>query len=174
MNALLEKPPLPAFVHGEVEVEEAEFRIDDERKAAWAAGKILSARRRMDARSRLAQDYQTRVLDWLTSANQADEQSVNFLEGHLRPWVESEVAKLGKSRSLKLLGAKVGLRKRPDRVEIYDPDLALGFCEFHLEEVIVTKKEVSKSELKKHLAQGAMVPGASLVPGLDEMTVSED
>jgi phage host-nuclease inhibitor protein Gam len=176
LNALLEKPLLPAFVHGvEPESDDASFKIDDEKKAAWAAGKILSARRRIATRCRLAEEYQNRILDWLTGANEHDQQSLNFLEGSLRPWVEEAVSHLGKTRSLRLPGSKVGLRKKPDRVEIINLELALAFCEENdLDEVVIVKKELSKTELKTHLSAGARIPGAELVPGSDELTVSED
>ncbi len=175
MNALLEKPLLPSFIHGvEPESEDTGFKIDDEKKAAWAAGKILAARRRIATRARLAEEYQTRILDWLTSANEHDEHSVSFLEGSLRPWVEEAVSHLGKTRSLRLPGSKVGLRKKPDRVEVLNLELVLAFCEENdLDEVVVVKKELSKTELKTHLAAGARIPGAELVPGSDELTVSE-
>lgn len=173
MNAIAERP-LPSFVHGQDESLTTEgFRIDDERKAAWAAGKILSARKRVETREKLAQEYQTRILDWLSSANQTDQDSINFLEGSLRPWVEQEVSKLGKTRSFRLPGAKVGLRKKPDRVEIVNLETALEFCEEHLEEAVVVKKDISKSEIKHHLLCGARVPGVELIPGSDELSVSE-
>ena len=175
MNALVEQPVLPAFLHGQPPEETEEgFRIDDDRKAAWAATKILAARRRIINRTNLADAYQSRILDWLTRANQADLQSVAYLEGSLRPWVEQAISHMGRARSLSLPGAKVGLRKKPDRVEILDADQALAFCLEHLEEVVVTKRDLAKTELKRHLVEGARIPGAQLVLGNDELTVTED
>ena len=176
MNALLEKPVLPVFLHGiEPEKTDDGFKIDDERKAAWAAGKILIARRRIASRAQLAEAYQVRILDWLTTSNQSDEQAIGFLEASLRPWVEETVSHFGKTRSLKLPGSKVGLRKKPDKVEVANLELVLAFCEEHeLEGVVVVKKDISKTELKTHLVAGARIPGAELVPGADELMVSED
>lgn len=174
MTALLEAPTLPDFLHGQAPEETDEgFKIDDERKAAWAASKVLAARRRIAHRVHLADAYQDRILDWLTRANHADQASVAFLEASLKPWVESAVAQ-GRSRTILLPGARVGLRKKPDKVEVLDPDAALTFCLEHLEEVVVTKRDLSKTELKKHLDQGARIPGTQLVPGTDELTVTED
>ena len=148
MNALLEKPAIPMFLHG-IEPEETDdgWRIDDERKAAWAAGRILIARRRIASRTRLAEEYQTRILDWLTNANQSDEQSFGFLEASLRPWVEETVSHLGKTRSFRLPGSKVGLRKKPDKVEIVNLELAMAFCEEHeLEGTVIVKKTCPKAD----------------------------
>lgn len=176
MNALAESPALPAFVHGEAPIEaEGRFFIDDERKAAWASGKILAARHRIVVRTRLAEDYQTRILQWLTTVNQGDLESIGFLELALRPWVEDQLASQPRSRTLRLPGAKVGLRKRPDRVEVLNSDQVLSFCiEHQLEDAVVIKHELSKTGLKRHLLEGAQIPGAQLVPGSDELTVSED
>jgi hypothetical protein len=175
MTALVEKAPLPDFVHGELEtVPDESFQIRNEGQAAWAAGRVLSARRRIVSRGRLAEAYQTRILDWLANANREDERSVGFLEQALRPWVESEVANLGKTRSLKILGARVGLRKRPDKVDLFDTDAALEFCIEHLAEAVQVKKELSRTELKRALVEGARIPGAILVTGQDELVLAEE
>lgn len=176
MTALIEKPLLPDFIHGEApDLPEDGFRIDDERKAAWACSKILAARRRIQRRAQLCEAYQTRILDWLTKANESDEHSVAFLESALRPWTEEAVSGLRRTRSILLPGARLGLRKRPDRVEVTDTGLVTSFCQEHqLDGVIVTKIDLSKSELKRHLSSGAQIPGAVLVPGDDELSVSED
>jgi phage host-nuclease inhibitor protein Gam len=175
MTALLEKPLLPAFLHGEPPQEAGGgFQIDDDRKAAWAASKILAARRRLALRTQMADAYQSRILDWLTQANEADQRSIAFLETSLRPWVETAVSHLGKTRSLALPGSKVGLRKLPDKVEVVDQDSALAFCLEFLDEVVVVKRDLSKTELKKHLVEGAQIPGVQLVQGIDVLTVSED
>jgi hypothetical protein len=176
MNSLVEQPPLPDFIYGEeAETQKEPFRVDDERKAAWACSRILAARRRIARRRELAEVYQTRILDWLTKANDPDESSAAFLEATLRPWVEETLATVGRSRSIRLPGAKVGFRKKPDRVELLDQDQILAFCREHqLEGIEVIKTEVSKTELKRHLVEGAQIPGAELVTGNDELTVSAD
>jgi phage host-nuclease inhibitor protein Gam len=175
MTALLEKPLLPAFLLGnEPETTNDGFKICDEPSATWAANKVLAAGKRIEARQRMAEQLQTRVLDWLAEANKNDLASVAFLQSSLRPWVEAEVSKLGKVRSIRLLGAKVGLRKKPDRVEIFDTQSALDFCLEHLEDAVVVKKDVSKSLLKQHLLAGAKIPGAEMVLGEDELTVTSE
>ncbi|MEI8093907.1 MAG: host-nuclease inhibitor Gam family protein [Spirochaetales bacterium] len=177
MTALMERQAvsLPSFIYGEPpEATEDHFIVDDERKASWAANKVLTIRRRMEARSKLAESYQMRILDWLQQTNATDEKSAEFLEGSLRPWVEKEVAQLGKTRHISLPGARVGLRKNPAKVAIVDQVQALGFCIENLEEAVVVKRELSKAELKKHLIQGARIPGAELVPGQDELTVTAE
>jgi phage host-nuclease inhibitor protein Gam len=176
MTALAEQPLLPEFVYGDVgDVRHEGFRIDDDGKAAWAARKIIAARRRIAKRVARSDEYQTRVIQWLARANENDQRSIDFLESFLRPWVELSVAELGKSRSVDLLGARVGLRKKPDRVDVSNVDQVTAFCEEHqLEGVIIVKKELSKTELKRHLVEGAQIPGAALVEGSDELVVSEN
>ena len=176
MTALSEQLPLPDFVHGEVEgLANEPFRVDDEQKAAWAGSRILAARRRIARRAHLADQYQTRILEWKTAANLPDERSVEYLLAALQPWLETVIAQDKRSRSVRLPGVKIGLRKRPDRVEISDPSVVVDFCEQHaLDGVLVIRKEVQKVELKRHLIEGARIPGAELVLGADELVVSED
>jgi hypothetical protein len=175
MNQLLtrEAETLPAFVFGQPEAENLAFSVDSEDKASWAAAKILAAERRIQLRLDLAERYKERIDQWLHDANRPDTESIDFLKMLLRPWAESSIRTQSRSRSIKLLGATIGLRKRPDRVELIDPDSVLEYCEAHLPDAVIIKREVSKTSLKQALIQGQDIPGAILAIGEDELTIKE-
>ncbi len=175
MNQLLTRPsePLPAFLFDqEIEQPESEgFHIDSEDKASWAANKILGAEHRIQLREELAERYKARIDDWLSTANQSDIDSMAYLKSLLKGWLAAAILFQPKIRSIKVLGATIGFRKKPDRVEINDPNLALEFCEVQLPEAIVVKKELSKTALKTSLASGQHIPGTFLFEGESELYV---
>ena len=175
MNQLMtrEAEMLPPFVFGLQEFENPTFSVDCEDKASWSASKILAAERRIQMRLDLAERYKARIDQWLQEANRPDMESIDYLRMLLRPWAETTIRIQNRSRSIKLLGATISLRKRQDRVEIIDPDTVLQFCEEHLPEALIVKKDVSKTSLKTLLIQGQEVPGAVLAIGEDEITIKE-
>ena len=78
------------------------------------------------------------------------------------------------SRSIHLVGSVLSLRKKPNRVEISEPDLALSYCETEHPEALVIKKNLSKSVLKALLSHGTEIPGCRLEPGRDELYVKSE
>jgi phage host-nuclease inhibitor protein Gam len=173
MNQLLtrEAEALPAFIFGQEPETHTTFAVDNDDKAAWAANKVLAAERRIQMRCDLAERYKARIDAWLADANSPDTASIDQFRCMLRPWLESNLRNAGRSRSVKLLSATIGLRKRPDRVEILDAERALEYCERSLPEVVVVKKDLSKTLLKAFLQNGREVPGTCLAEGEDEITI---
>jgi hypothetical protein len=163
--------PLPTFMFDTDAPSEHGFSIDADDKATWAAQKIIQAENRIEKRQELANRYIMRITEWLTQANQPDVESVQYLKSLLKPWLTQALAQGSRLRSIKLLGATVGLRKRPDRVEIYDPDATMAWCEQKLPRAIVVKKDLSKTIIKDWLHTGQIIPGTNLAVGEDELTI---
>ncbi len=150
------------------------FQVDSLDKANWAVCKIIQAERRIQERNQIADTYKQKINEWLRQSNQEDKKSIDFLTSLLRPFVEQEVAKQKRIRNIKLLGATVGLRKQPEKIEIIDIDLALGFCEENHPEALIIKKELSKTELKKLYGKGEIIPGVLIVRNASEFYIKSD
>ena len=147
------------------------FVIDDLAKAAWAARRIAQAQERITDRQALATVYHERIDRWLDQANSPDRHTGDYLAYLLRPFVEAEIAKTPRRRTLSFFGASVQLRRRPDHLELRDEASALAFCETHHPDAVVTTKALSKAQVKDLLKKGNEVPGAILVPGTEDLVV---
>ena len=151
-----------------------DFRVDTPDKASWAARKLLDAESRITRRTALAKEYKGRIDSWLERANKEDAESVDYLKGILRPYADLAVATQRTSRSVHLPGAVLSLRKKPDRVDVTEPDIAISYCETEHPEAVVIKKDVSKSVLKALLSRGTDIPGCRLESGRDELYVKPE
>jgi len=148
------------------------FTVDTADKADWTVGRVLSIEARMARRTELAAELHSRVDAWLTKTQTPDQDSVDYLMGLLRPYVEAELALQRRSRTLSLPSGAAGLRRRPDRLELIDREAALAWCEEHAIEAVITKKDLSKTELKKLVFErGEAVPGVDAALGSDELWI---
>ena len=165
----------PAVVFEDFPVpDRQQFQVDTEEKAAWAASKFLQAANRIEERFRLAQHYKDKIDDWLSRANKEDVDTADFMRMVLRPWVMASIAGKARSKTIKVLGARLSLRKNPDRIEITDQELALSFCEANLAAAVVIKKDVSKTTLRQAMGEGLIVPGVEIAPGTEELVIKDD
>jgi phage host-nuclease inhibitor protein Gam len=97
--------------------------------------------------------------------------SVEYFRSILKPFVEQELSNQ-KTKTLKLPGLSIQLRKKPDRVEVTDKETAISFCEEIHPDAIVVKKDVSKAYLKDLLIKkGELVPGCDIVAGTETIYV---
>ncbi len=148
------------------------FAVDTAAKADWAIGRILSLEARMARRAELATELHGRIDAWLAKAQAPDTDSVAYLMGLLRPFVEAELAHQRRSRTLSLPSGSASLRRLPDRLEVTDREAALAWCETHAPEVVVVKKDLSKTELKKLVfQQSEPVPGVDASLGTDQLYI---
>lgn len=147
------------------------FVIDNQEKATWAVHRLLQAEDRIKERERLAKEYKVKIESWLEKANGSDETTVETMQALLTPFLEGELAGKKRKRSIDLLGARVGFRKLPERVEVVDESVAISFCESKHPEAVVVKKELSKSELRKVAQKGELIPGVVLDGGGDKLYV---
>lgn len=148
------------------------FVIDSLAKADWAIAKILDAEARISRRTELAADLHARLDAWLQKSSTADNDTVVYITGLLRPYAESEIAKQRRSRTLLLPSGSVSLRKLADHLDIVDRDAALAFCEASHPEAVIVKKDLSRSVLKTLIAaQGEAIPGCEFELGSDQLYV---
>ena len=150
------------------------FQVDTIDKASWAARKFLEADDRISQRNELAKTYKSRIDEWRDRANKEDTASADYFKGLLRQYADRAVATQHATRSVHLVGSVLSLRKKPDRVEITEPDLALSYCEAEHEEALIIKKDLSKAVLKGLLSHGIEIPGCRLEPGRDELYVKSE
>lgn len=150
----------------------APFTVDSLSKASWASARILEAQDRIAKRTELAKAYKARIDAWLSDANTPDNDSADYLHSLLKPWVESEVARQHRSRSILLPTATVQLRKMPDRVEVVDRDAALAYCRTNHPDAIIVKEDVSKTAVRSLIfTEGEAIPGIEAELGHDELYV---
>jgi phage host-nuclease inhibitor protein Gam len=149
-----------------------QFTIDSLSKASWATARILEAEERITQRSSLAKDYKDRIDAWLDTANNQDNDSISYLSVLLQPYVESEVVKLHKSKTISLPTGSVSIRKLPDKLDITNPTAALAYCETEHPEAVIIKKELDKSILKDLiLRQAEPIPGVGAELGAEKLYV---
>jgi phage host-nuclease inhibitor protein Gam len=150
-----------AIVGGPVEV--PTFTVDSLDKANWAMAKIARAEERAERRKLAAEAYKSRVDAWLTDANKADLDTVDHLTEMLRPWAETEIAKAGKTKHVKLLGGEIGYRQSPERLDWVGNDADLAALPDTLKRVKVEPDKVAaKAQIK---ATGEIPAGFNVVPG---------
>jgi phage host-nuclease inhibitor protein Gam len=149
-----------------------QFTIDSLSKASWATARILEAEERITQRATLAKEYKDRIDAWLDTANNQDNDSITYLSFLLQPYVESEVSKLHKSKTISLPTGSLSLRKLPERLEITNPTAALTYCEIEHPEAIIIKKDLDKSILKDLiLKQAEPIPGVDAELGAEKLYV---
>ena len=147
------------------------FVIDDLGKAAWAARRIAQAQERITDRQALATVYREKIDRWCLESDTPDLRTIEYLTYLLRPFVEAEIAKNPRRKTLSFFGASAQLRRRPDHLEVHDEASALAFCETHHPDAVVTTRVLSKSIVRDLLKNRKEVPGASIVPGTEDLIV---
>ena len=101
------------------DADEESFCINTAELANWAARRVVEHRERIKERREQAELYISRIQTWLDKAIAEDASSIDFLSSHLRPYVERELAKQRRSRTLLLPGSSLSLRKKPDKIDQY-------------------------------------------------------
>lgn len=157
----------------DVTSDDEDFGIHSIEMAAWAARKVLDARARISSRTELADQYKSRIEEWLKKASTEDSDSISFFMSHLKAYAEREIGRQRRSRTFHLPGASLSLRKKPDRFEILDELEAIAYCESSLPEALIIKKQISKAALKQCFHKG-LPPSITFVPGEDELYINAD
>ncbi len=148
------------------------FTVDSLSKASWCASHILEAQARTAQRAELARSYKARIDAWLSDANATDTDSIEYLSSLLKPWVEIEVSKQRRSRSVLLPTATAQLRKLPDRVDIVDASTALGYLKANHPEAVIVREDISKTAVRSLIfTEGEAVPGVEAELGRDELYI---
>ena len=151
------------------------FSITTLEQASWAARKVVAARKRTADREALASQYIETIKSWLERANREDTESISFLTIHLKSYAEAEVAKQRRSKTVFLPGARLSLRKKPDRIEVVDENAVIAYCEGRFPEAIVVKRSVPKAALKLIITRtGELPPSVDYIPGEEELYIESE
>jgi hypothetical protein len=150
------------------------FVIDSIEKAAWAARKFIEARSRVEKRLEQNEGFKAKIELWAERANSEDLSTLDYMKSILEPYARELVKVQKKSKSLKLPEANIGFRKSPETIDITNEELAMSFCESNHPETIETKKVLLKGEVKKLLKLGKIIPGARLIPGIEQMFIKDE
>ena len=171
--ALTQEPEIEEVIYSEHnQTTKEDFKIDDQEKASWAARRILHAQKTIEERKATAKRFKERIDTWLAQSNEPDERTIEYLSSLLQPYLEEQL-KDKKGKSIKVFGATITLRKQPEKISVFDKDKALAYCEKHAPDVLIIKKELSKTELKKLSQNGALIPGVLLDGGEEKIYVKE-
>ncbi len=155
------------FFQDDEQTLEQGFVIDTQEKAEWALRKCSTAEARIAENTQIAQALKARIDARLAQINAQPERTLESMTELLRPYAETEVAKGGKAKSVKLLCGTLGFRTAPASVVVTDETAALAWLEANGHaECIRTKREVSKSEVKALItAKGEVPEGIELKAG---------
>ena len=74
------------------DAEQATWTIDSMEKADWALGKIAAARQKMQQNADYVQSQVEKLQIWLEKMNKEQQNSIDFFELKLAPYLESEIA----------------------------------------------------------------------------------
>jgi len=171
-SALSPAPSDPTGLDSSADSVAPAFIVDSLAKADWCISRILDAEARIARRAALASELHARIDAWFQKASVVDNDSISYLSGLLRPFVESEVSMQRRSRSLVLPSGVAQLRKLPDKLDITNPEAAMAWAAENAPNAIIVRKEISRSVLKTLIvSQGEAVPGCEFSLGSDELYI---
>jgi phage host-nuclease inhibitor protein Gam len=166
----MEPIDLEKYIYGEDKPDYTGFQVTDLSAADWAVRKAKAAEERMAQRQALADGYRYKIAEWLEQANKSDAETVAFMAGVLRPFVE-EAVRGQKTKTVLIPSGKVGLRKAPDHIEIRDEAALMAILDAEHPECVRVKKEVNKAALKKVLQEGGNMEEAAIVEGEERLYI---
>lgn len=147
------------------DAEQATWTIDSMEKADWALGKIAAARQKMQQNADYVQSQVEKLQIWLEKMNKEQQNSIDFFELKLAPYLESEIAG-SKKKSVTLPNGVVGYRKKTNTIkndaEIFD------FVKNNYSEYIKTEEKVDLASFKKacSVVDGKLITeDGEVVPG---------
>lgn len=149
------------------------FVVDSLDKATWATDRYLAASHRIKERETLASTYKHRIDIWLDKANKQDQDTQDFMEYLLTPYVRDYLSHQKRGKSFRVLGARLGFRKTIDKLEVIDSESAIDYCRVHLPDVLIEKTEIGKAIAKSYLADGFDIPGLAIEEGHEELVIKE-
>lgn len=168
--------------------EEAEqWRITSDGMASWAARKVRQARAEIDRLTAQADEERARIEDWLNDRTYGLRRQVEFFTEHLSGYYSQLHAdNPDLPKTYPVLGAKLGRRKNPDRVEVTDEEAFISWAMANgrrdLLNVSPAKKALRSldwliTEEGREFAvteEGEKVPGVVWVVGEERYTVEVD
>lgn len=156
------------------------FRIDGDRLANWALGKLAAAQAEDDRLRQLAEAERARVTEWEDDARRAVRHDIDFFTGKLidyRRQLEADDPKL--PRTYKLPGGSITVRAGRDRLTVTDEAALVEWALEHPEMGALSMKPLTSklADLPRVVFEdegpgcvidtttGAAIPGVVVTPG---------
>lgn len=152
---------------------DAEFTVDTEQKALWAARKLQHARRKIAERTEVAAAEIARIQAWADETNKRHEDSAGFFESLLENYHRTMLAADTKQKTIKLPG--VTLKARAGQPAwTFDDDAFIAWAVVNEPSLLRHTTVPNKTDAKKALtvletgividASGEVVDGITVAP----------
>lgn len=142
------------------------FTVDDDDKATWALRKLARIRLEMAANQEQAEREIERIRAWLDEVNGSLERHAEFFDSHLRYYHRTILNSDPSRKTVKLPAGTLKARKRPDTIEIVEPEAFIEWARVARPEFIRTKFEINKSVVREAvLKDGEVIEGVEAEPG---------
>ena len=133
--------------------EEEAFAVVDQQTAEWTVRKIGEHRKKQAEIKELADAEITRIIEWAEKQTKQHENSVEYLQGVLRPWFEEQGEK-----SISLPSGRIRFRKLPDKFKWKDEQAVISWAKINHPKAIRTKEELDKKEIASYIKQTGEMP----------------
>ena len=133
--------------------EDEAFAVVDQQTAEWTVRKIGEHRKKQAEIKELADAEIARIKEWAEKQTKQHENSVEYLQGVLRPWFEEQGEK-----SISLPSGRVRFRKVPDKFNFTDETAVIAWAKVHQPKSIRVKEEIDKNEIKRYIKETGEMP----------------
>lgn len=151
------------------------WRVTDQRRADWAMERVRQLRAEIAENELRAGEQRDRIERWLERVNSTANRQAEFFEGLLMEWHAAELGRDPKRKTIHLPAGTLKARARQNSWEIDDEAALLAFLQANAPELVRTKHEVAKGDMKKRYSgnaaghvitpDGEVVPGVRIEPG---------
>jgi hypothetical protein len=144
------------------------WTITDKAKADWALRRLAKAKAAIAENQALFDQEMNRLVEWQDKADREHVHDVEYFEGQLRKWHESQIEadpedaeawKRDKNKTIKLPAGELSISKNPPSIEIDEDTFVPWALDNHPEwvkvERVVTRKPI-KADIKKALEDGKL------------------
>lgn len=147
------------------------FQVTDLSSAQWCAGKAIAAQQDIGLAKARKDELIARVEEWYKRETAESERTCERMGELLRPWVTDQL-KGKKRRSVPLIGATVGLRKTPEKVDVKDFEAFKAWAKEHYPGAIRIKEEPDKPIINRIIKETGEVPdGVEIIDGTEVLYV---
>lgn len=124
------------------------WQIGDKGAAFWAVRKIATARAAMAENQRIRDAEVARIDRWLEQENEPLRRTIAFFEAHLEAYHRQLLAQDPKAKTVRTPYGSLQLRSQQPEM-IYDEERLLGWLKANRPDLIRTREEPNKADLKK-------------------------
>jgi hypothetical protein len=160
------------------EIRKPEFQVQEMSSASWCVRMIRDARLEMANNADVAQaEYarlereRAKVDAWLAKTNASAQQTIDYMESKLEPWIKITIEGR-KKRSVDLPFGRAGFKVTPGRMEYKDEKSVVAWAKENAPDIVVVKESVPKPQLKAAIELTGEVPeGVEFIFGEDKFYV---